>query len=291
MTKQITLITALSLFFFAACTSKPDPVKQIAALEQALASQYTVPRADSLLALYAEMVKNNPDDQANNYRYLVAAAKIQMLNKQDAVSAARNFDTAINQYGKGQNHTEVLGLMLRMWRHYNYKSDLTINKLQPEDVDLLQANIQKNLVWADSSILSMDRQITQSAGIPDKKLVDAFIEASEGFGYVLEKDSPLKCSDILMKAAGLAKTANEPNKALQLYNRILSSLPPHPRQPSALFMTGFIFANDLNDLNKAKEIYQEFLQKYPQDPLAESARSELKNLGKTPEQIIQEISK
>jgi outer membrane protein assembly factor BamD (BamD/ComL family) len=48
----------------------------------------------------------------------------------------------------------------------------------------------------------------------------------------------------------------------------------------ALFMLGFINANDLKDLDEAKKYYTAFIEKYPQHELADDAQYELDNLGK-----------
>ena len=55
-----------------------------------------------------------------------------------------------------------------------------------------------------------------------------------------------------------------------------------------LFMAGFILANDLQDFDSAKETYELYLEKYPNGQLADDARVELENLGKTPEEILLE---
>ena len=48
----------------------------------------------------------------------------------------------------------------------------------------------------------------------------------------------------------------------------------------ALFMLGFINANDLKDLDEARKYYTAFIEKYPQHELADDAQYELDNLGK-----------
>jgi TolA-binding protein len=51
-------------------------------------------------------------------------------------------------------------------------------------------------------------------------------------------------------------------------------------------MLGFIYANELNNYEKAKIYYQKFLERYPNSELAISAKFELENLGRKPEEII-----
>jgi len=126
------------------------------------------------------------------------------------------------------------------------------------------------------------------AAVTDKKAAEDFIKTSEELA-ALQKKNPDQYVDILLKAAGLAKTIENPTKAIELYASILANAPQHPKAATAQFMTGFIYANDLNELDKAKAAYETFLQKYPNDELAESAKMEIENLGKSPEELIKKF--
>ena len=53
-------------------------------------------------------------------------------------------------------------------------------------------------------------------------------------------------------------------------------------------MAGFILANDLKDFENAKQTYNLYLEKFPNGQLADDARVELENLGKSPEEILKE---
>ena len=126
--------------------------------------------------------------------------------------------------------------------------------------------------------------------VTDKAKANDFITVSEQLAAVLEKSNPDKYVDVLLRAAGLAKTIENPQKAIELYQRVSESLPAHPKAPTALFMTGFVYENDLNDLVKAKAAYEAFLQKYPNDAdFADDAKTALTMLGKSPEEIIKEF--
>ena len=50
-----------------------------------------------------------------------------------------------------------------------------------------------------------------------------------------------------------------------------------------------MYENNLGDLNAAKSIYEQFLEKYPDDEFADDAAVSIKNLGKTPEELIKEF--
>jgi hypothetical protein len=52
-------------------------------------------------------------------------------------------------------------------------------------------------------------------------------------------------------------------------------------------MIAFLYNNELHMIDSASVAYRRFLDAYPNHELASSASSELDNLGKTPEQILE----
>jgi hypothetical protein len=56
-----------------------------------------------------------------------------------------------------------------------------------------------------------------------------------------------------------------------------------------LFLQGFVFENEVGNVDAAREKYHQFLKQYPDHKIAEDVRTSLRNLGKTPEQLVQEF--
>ncbi len=130
------------------------------------------------------------------------------------------------------------------------------------------------------------------ANVTDKAKAAEFIKTSEELAALVKKKNPDQYVDVLLKAAGLAKTVEDPQKAIDLYTKIADGLPQHKKAPTALFMIAFVQENDLVDLAKAKATYESFLQKYPNDPdFADDAQNAIKMLGKSPDDIIKEFEK
>lgn len=75
-------------------------------------------------------------------------------------------------------------------------------------------------------------------------------------------------------------------KAIELYEELLRIHPSSEFGPMALFMIGYLNANEIKDYEKAKKVYAEFLERYPNDELASSVKFELQNMGKSPEELI-----
>lgn len=77
-------------------------------------------------------------------------------------------------------------------------------------------------------------------------------------------------------------------EAIKYYTQVNTEYPDSVEAINSLFMIAFLEANEIGNLDKARETYEEFIKRYPDHELAVSARAELNNLGKTPEEILQE---
>ncbi len=93
----------------------------------------------------------------------------------------------------------------------------------------------------------------------------------------------------LMKAAEFYRYMQQPDKALYCYHRVANDFPEYPKSGLALFLEGFIYENDKHEYARAATLYNDYLKKYPKSKLASSVEFSLKNLGKTPEQIMAEM--
>ncbi len=74
--------------------------------------------------------------------------------------------------------------------------------------------------------------------------------------------------------------------AINYYKKIFNQYKNSPEAERALFITGFIYANELNQLDSAKFNYELFLKKYPNSELSQSVKLELENLGKPADEIL-----
>lgn len=70
------------------------------------------------------------------------------------------------------------------------------------------------------------------------------------------------------------------DEAVVNFKGLIENYPNTSRHAEALFMLGFIHANDLKAFDSAKKYYTEFVTKYPNHELADDARYEIETLGK-----------
>jgi len=78
----------------------------------------------------------------------------------------------------------------------------------------------------------------------------------------------------------LAQEEDADYARIQYYRDIVNKYPEHKYAPQALFMIGFVYAEELRDLVQARRVFEELLQKYPDSEVAESARWMIDNLDK-----------
>jgi len=141
----------------------------------------------------------------------------------------------------------------------------------------LKAEI-KNL--EDSLFSDASRMINREQAM---KLIGKYIEYADTYPDDIETPGTL------FKAADMSMNMNMAQKAIQLFDRIMTDFPDYEKAPQCLFLKGYIFENDVHDLDVAKQIYEEFLLKYPDDEFADDAEISIKNLGKSPEELIREF--
>ncbi len=79
---------------------------------------------------------------------------------------------------------------------------------------------------------------------------------------------------------------NDFRAAVNYYGAFVKKYPDSSSTPLAMFFIGFIYNNNLQIADSARVAYQNFITRFPAHELAASAKFELDNLGKTPDEII-----
>ena len=95
--------------------------------------------------------------------------------------------------------------------------------------------------------------------------------------------------NFIFKAGDLSMALRKSNLAIGYFSQIIENYPEFERLPYCMFLKAFIYEDQIGDLEKAKAGYEEFIRKYPDHDMAEAARFSIKNLGKSPEDLINEF--
>ncbi len=120
-------------------------------------------------------------------------------------------------------------------------------------------------------------------------LANITLDAYLNFANNFKADS--LSAEYLFKAADLYRAKREYQAALEIYDRLQKDYASFKKIPQTVFLQGFVYENDLRELDNARERYETFLATYANHDLAKDVKFSLDNLGKTPEQIIEEFTK
>jgi len=76
-----------------------------------------------------------------------------------------------------------------------------------------------------------------------------------------------------------AQLETDPYQRVQLYRNLVNQYPDNTYAPQALFMIGFVYAEEVQDLVQARRTFDELLDKYPESDIVESAKWMLENIN------------
>ena len=94
----------------------------------------------------------------------------------------------------------------------------------------------------------------------------------------------------LFKALEISVNYLDAEKTIEIGNQLIENYPEFEKTPVGMFILGsFVYEDKLHDLDKAREMYERILAEYPDSEFVPSVEASLRNLGKTPEELIQEF--
>jgi tetratricopeptide (TPR) repeat protein len=148
----------------------------------------------------------------------------------------------------------------------------------------------ENATKRAAEITVIEDQVKQEAiaGKVDTAHIARLIDLYQKYVASYPQDS--LCPSYLMRSGEFFRNAMLPQQALSCYERVSRDYPQYRKRNMALFLTGFIYENELHDMNKAKSCYEQYLTQYPNTAMAKDAKFSLDNLGKTPEQLLEEMA-
>lgn len=124
-------------------------------------------------------------------------------------------------------------------------------------------------------------------GVPDMRKAHDLLNLYVAYVDAYPKDSV--APDLLFKASDISMNIASPTRTISLFNRLLQQYPDYKNIPTIMFLKGFVYEDQMQDYTNARKSYMDFLDKYPNSEFADDAIISLKNLGKTPEELIKEF--
>lgn len=139
-------------------------------------------------------------------------------------------------------------------------------------------------------ISKLETKLSKATEVTDEMpAAIALVKKSQVFGETFPDDE--RSPSVLFKGADVARGIGNYGKGIQLWGMVWRNYPDFERAPDALFLQGFTFENNLFDYKNAKDYYINFLSKHEEHPLAEQVKLALRNLGKSPSELIEEFEK
>jgi outer membrane protein assembly factor BamD (BamD/ComL family) len=117
------------------------------------------------------------------------------------------------------------------------------------------------------------------------------IQAFTDFAYYCHKDSlgPI----YLIKTAQVARAINNIPQAKLVLEKCIDDYPTFSNRPAALFLLAQLYdeVTYLNNEEEARRLYTKIIEEYPKSDWAPSARGALQLIGKSDEEIMQELKR
>lgn len=127
----------------------------------------------------------------------------------------------------------------------------------------------------------------ENDGFIDRTKAMEIVDLYEAYANNYPEDS--MAVEYIFKGAEFCLNLGAGDRAIALYDRVIKDYPDFRKAPECLFLKGYVYENYLGDLENARVIYTEFIEKYPDNEFADDAEISIQNLGKTPEELIQQF--
>ncbi len=292
MSKYV-LLFILALGFIQ-CKNNPAGDPALSALEKEFNSNPSEDNYNKLVGKYLEIIQSSNKGKDISGLLVNAFQAANKMKKNDHEILFIN--NLVKSYpDRPDNKTNII----RMIELLNASGKSTTANLMsyafikafPEDPksNEFKTNLPK-MASAEAYILEIGQSIFADTikGFDEMKARE-YVDACEAFAMVLPNDP--QAAEYLFKAAETSSTLKTFEKSFALYDWIIDKYPHSERAPVALFMKGFIFDGTIKDSANAAKYYTEFIQKYPESPFYKDAKVLLSNLGKSDEQVLEELRK
>ncbi len=128
------------------------------------------------------------------------------------------------------------------------------------------------------------------AGHIDAKKAPLLAEKYEAFLSNWPKDS--LCPRLLIELGSIyLNFMGDPNRAIQTFQRVENDYKKSDKLLESYFAIAEVYHDYLKEYDNAADYYKKIISEFPDDPLAKQAQILLDNLGKSPEELLNEIMK
>lgn len=293
--KYYLLSFALVLSIAACKQSTGFDSKELIELEKAFNDNPIDSTYDRLITRYLEVMQEHKDDKklVEDLLYKASQASKKMNNCRQMVIFLNNLiKNHYERHDTPDNLLEMIECLRTIDK--NYAADiLSICFAEafpnhPKKVELMSK--LPNQLPPEQYLVDLAKAMFPDTGNSyNKDIAFQYVDACEAYALVLPNSE--KSPEYLFSAAQTAKLLQTYEKCISLFDWVIEKYPNHPKAENACFMKGFLFDSDLKDTAVARKFYAEFIAKYPKSEFVDDAQILIQNLGKSEEQILEEIQK
>lgn len=136
-------------------------------------------------------------------------------------------------------------------------------------------------------IKTYEKKVENSSNESTNQAGNALIAFYKDYARRYPEDDD-KVKHCLFESGRLSINLNQPLQALEMFKQFRRDYAHDSLASTCLFLTAFTYEK-MNKLGKAKTNYEEFVKEYPNNELAKDAKLSIKNLGKSPEELVKEF--
>lgn len=111
------------------------------------------------------------------------------------------------------------------------------------------------------------------------------------YEYAVKYPQDTLSDDYLFTAGYYERNLYHFQRAMEIWDKLVKDYPNYARLVDVMFYQGYMAENEMKDLTKARAIYEDFIRRWPNHTYTPTVRAALDHLGKTPEQVYDEIKK
>lgn len=146
----------------------------------------------------------------------------------------------------------------------------------------------KEAIRSESELLALIKGWSNSDSLRNPGVMQKYTLALDEFldNY---PDNP-EHENFLFLAANNLVNLRDYEGAAAKFARYSEKYPDSRSHAESLIAAGFLYNNEIHNLDSARKYYETFVITYPDHMYTEDIKSELQNLGKTPEEMLDAIT-
>lgn len=146
-----------------------------------------------------------------------------------------------------------------------------------------------NIESLNEEIAKREKALDEDSNLVNSQKAARLMEAYAVYGEKFANYP--SAAERLFKAGELAMGLGHKVQAIKHFDKVYNEFKDYDKRPYALFMKAFVLENQARRYEQAKVVYEQFLREYPTHAMADDAEYSIKNMGKSPEELIQEFER